>query len=65
MPTRPSAPTSSSWIWRMPLANSPAAVLLGRPQGELEVVERGQQLLGELGHPAVGRHGGLARGALR
>ena len=23
MPTRPSAPTSSSWIWRMPLANSP------------------------------------------
>ena len=48
----------------MPLAKSPAAVLLGRPQGELEVVERGQQLLGELRHPAVGRHGGLARGAL-
>src|SRR3954454_18858083 len=46
------------------LGELPAAVLLGRAQGEVEVIERGEQLLGELGHAAVGREGRLARGAL-
>ena len=64
MPTRPSAPTSSSWIWRMPLANSPPPCSSAARRASSRWSSAGSSSLASLAMPAVGRRGGLARGAL-